>query len=177
MFHQHNKLLLADESLEAGVIRIVLIPRCDDRSGTLPSDILRLREQIMHELFLTRELDLYMSLAEPTTATSSSICLETIDCSNSFIQAHKLDVAIKSLACHTLHDDVDGFVFLFTDDTSVTAKEGKNFGTVDRVRNLRVVSWERNTKDEMTYVLDLDHTPSILLGQSTILRKRQVMGS
>jgi hypothetical protein len=140
MFHQHNKLLLADESLEAGVIWIVLVPRCDDRSRTLPSDIFRLREQIVHELLLTRELDLYMSLTEPTTATSSSICLETIDCSNSFIQAHKLDVAIKSLACHTLHDDVDGFMFLFADNTGVAPEESKNFGTVDRVRNLHVVS-------------------------------------
>jgi hypothetical protein len=67
-----------------------------------------------------------MSLAEPSAATTSLIRLKTSDCSNSLIQAHKLDVSIKSLACHTLRDYVGRFVFVFADDTSVGAKEGKS---------------------------------------------------
>lgn len=138
MLDQHNQLLLANESLETGVVWIIHISRLDDGSRSGPGDILCLWEQILHELLLARQLNLNMALSKATSTTSSSVCLEAVDSIDGLIEVDKLNIAVKSLAGDSLHDDVNGLEVLFADDTGIATKESKNFRTVDRVWNLQI---------------------------------------
>ena len=58
---QHDQLFLADKTLETGVVRVTFILRNDDRSGTLPLNVLCLREEILHQLLLAGELTINMA--------------------------------------------------------------------------------------------------------------------
>ena len=131
MLNQHNQLLLTDEALETRIVLIIRISILDDRSRSRPSNILRLGKQIMHQLLLARQLNLHMSLSQPTTSPTSPIHLKAIDRIDSLIEADELHIAVQRLARNTLHDDVHGLEVLLVDDTGVTAEESEDFGTVD----------------------------------------------
>lgn len=137
MLDQHNQLLLAYKPLETRVVAIVWISWNDAWTTTLPSDILCLGKHILHKMLLARELNLNMALAQSTTTASSAIDLEAVDGINGLIETDKLDIAVKSLAGNTLHDDVDWLTIILTDDAGIATKEGKNLLTVNRVRDLQ----------------------------------------
>jgi len=137
MLDQHNQLLLAYKTLETRVVAIFWISWNDVWTTALPSDILCLGKHILHKMILARELNLNMTLAQSTTTTSSAIDLEAVDSINGLIKTDKLDIAVKCLACNTLHDDVDRLTIILTDDAGIAAKEGKNLLTVNRVRDLQ----------------------------------------
>jgi hypothetical protein len=140
VLHQHNKLLAGNESLESRVINVIRIRGNDGGAGSLPRDILRLGEQLHHEMLLARQLHINMTLAQTTRTTAIPVSLETINGSNSLIEADKLDIAVKSLARDALHDDVDGLVIILGDDLCVTTEECKDLRAIDRVRNLQIIS-------------------------------------
>jgi hypothetical protein len=110
------------------------------RPSTTPLDILGLGEEILHQALLARQLDLNVALAKATTTSARAIHFEAVDCVDCLIEVHELNVCVEGLACHTLHDDVHGFVFDVADNASITAKESENLGTGDGIGNLKVTS-------------------------------------
>ena len=138
MFYQHHQLLLADETLETRVVWISVVSGLYNRLGSVPSDILCLREQILHELILARQLNLDMALTKTATTTSITVRLKAVDSIDSLIEGDKFNIAIKGLAGNALHDNVDGLIIQLTDDSSITAKEGKNLWAVNGIRDLQV---------------------------------------
>jgi RNA-binding protein YlmH len=68
-----------------------------------------------------------MSLTKTSSTAVSAILLEALNGKDSLIQADEFDVAVKSLRCDALHNNVDGFVRALVNDTGVTAKESHDF--------------------------------------------------
>ena len=85
-----------------------------------------------------------------TTTTTHAICLETVDCRDRLSQVNKLDKAVKSLACNSLHDDVDWLQLGFADDSGVATKECENFRAGDSIWDLYFVSRD-NLLEESGY--------------------------
>lgn len=142
MLDQHNHLFLADKASKTRIVRIIWIGRQNMRLVTRPMNILGLGKQILHESFLARNLHLNMALTKTTITTSGSVILIAVDGGYSFIQVDELNIAVKSLACDSLHDNVDWLVFLLADDSCVATKEGKDLWAVDTVRNLSRCQYE-----------------------------------
>jgi hypothetical protein len=140
VLYQHNQLLLADETLEARVVRVIQVCGDDERSRAMPFDVLCLRKEILHQLLLAREFNFNMALAQSTTSTSSAIGLEAVDSVDSLIEIDKLDVAVESFACDTLHDNVDWLIILLIDYASIATKECKDFRAVHTIRDLQTLS-------------------------------------
>ncbi len=79
-----------------------------------------------------------MTLAQSTTA-ALSVVFKAVNSRNSLAQVNKFDKAIKSFACDSLHDDVNGFILRLIDESGVATKEGEDFGTARTIWNLWIV--------------------------------------
>ena len=112
----------------------------NDWSGAKPCDVLSLWEEIMHQLLLASQLDLYVACTESTASTSSTVGLKSVDSVDSLIQIDEFNIAVKSLASDTLHDDMNRLELLLIDNAGVATKECKNLRTSDTIGDLRNLS-------------------------------------
>lgn len=158
MLYQHDQFLLANESLETGIILVARVSFVDDGQSTVPRDILGLRKQVLHQCFLARKLNFNMSLPKTTSTASGTVRLKTVDCSDGLVKRDEFDIAVQSLASDTLHNDMNWLMISFANDASVAAKESKDFGAINGVRNLQLSASFQVTRKSDIYILDLDDT-------------------
>jgi hypothetical protein len=125
MLNQGHKFLPTKKAIKP---RLSILSRMDQRHSTIPSNILRLREQLPHQLILTRNLKTNATITQLASPTLSTVHLVLIDCLDSFIHIDKLDKSFGRLATLAFHDYVDGLVDLI-DDARVAAEEGDELGT------------------------------------------------
>lgn len=131
MLDHHDQLFLTDESSETRVIDIIRISLSNHGHTTAPANILSLREQLLHQFILARQFNLNVALTQSTTATAATVDLETIDCSNSFVEVLELHIGIEGLASHSLHEDMNWLMLGIGDDASVTTQESDDLRTID----------------------------------------------
>lgn len=121
MLNQHHQLLFAHETLETGVIRIIGILLNNPGCTLTPNNILSLREQVLHQLILAGKLDLNMALTKTTTTATGAVGFEAVNSSNGLVEVDEFNIAVQSLACDALHNDVDGLVFLLVNQAGITS--------------------------------------------------------
>lgn len=135
VLHKHNKFFSDDETLEAAIVRVVRIMLCDDWHCSLPLDIFCLWKKVLHQLLVTNNFQVYMTLSKSATTSTSAIELIARNAVDSFVGTDKFNECIHGLACNSLHNDMDGFVRIL-EDTRVATDEGDNFLSGHGVRNL-----------------------------------------
>lgn len=89
----------------------------------MPDDILCLGEEILHQLLVSDDLELNVTIAETTSTTIESVVFETGDAVDGFLNIDKFDVCIHCLAGHALHDDVH-WLFGVRNESSVASYKG-----------------------------------------------------
>jgi hypothetical protein len=135
MLNEHYQLLCTDEALESTIIRIVGINWDDCRYGSVPLNILGLGEQVFHQLVLTRNLKLNVTLSQTSSAASKLVGFIAFHRHDSLIDVNKLNICLHCLTSDTLHYDVDWLIG-FIEDSGITAQEGHNLSTSDAIRDL-----------------------------------------
>lgn len=135
MFHEHNHLFFRHEAFEI-FPRFVGVERLELRRRSIPHNTFGKRKQILHETFLAGELHLNWSIAKSTDATAEDILLMPLYCLVRIIKSNKLDICIHSLACHSLHYDVNGLIGVIK-NFGVASQESNNFRSFRSERNLQ----------------------------------------
>ena len=126
MLDQHHNLLTTDKSTKSRVERIAVVGRNDLWSTILKDNVLGLREEVLHQRILTRKLNFNMTLAKTTTATTSLVCFKAIDSCDRLAEIDKLNIAVQSLACNALHNDMNCLTILLWNKSSIATEEGED---------------------------------------------------
>jgi hypothetical protein len=165
---QHDQFFTTNKSLEPRIIDILWILGNDRRPRAMPLDIFCLWKQIPHEMLLARKLHVDMTLAQTAGTPSSPISFESINSSDGLVKADKLDIAVQSLTCNTLHDDMNGLVIMLSNDFCVTTQECEDFWAIDGIWDLQIIRASLQ-QYHTTYIFYLNNAPAIFFGQSAVL--------
>lgn len=114
VLHEHDHLLGRDEALEAGPWLIGL-QRLNLGGDAFPDDTSCNGEQVLHQVGLTRELQVYGTVSQARRAAGKLVLSMLLNSTHGILESHKLDVGVHGLAGDLFHDDVNGLLGVIQD--------------------------------------------------------------